>query len=172
MMCIDIEPLTDADEKEKEKKNLEKQKKKKQAQKKKKEQEKKDKAENELQEKAKQQEAELKSILIIFIINFFIIIFGLYSMTYLELEKDVKKEHDTKVLTMSDREKRALAAEKRLLATKGTLSNLLHTCLLVTGVITTCEYCKNEIIGVPFERLEFKYCSTKCVVGHKKVIGR
>lgn len=42
-------------------------------------------------------------------------------MTWLttEIEKDAKVAHDMKVKTMTDREKRAQAAEKRLLASKG-----------------------------------------------------
>jgi len=130
-----IDPLTRADEKKKLEKNREKMKQKKHTQKQKKEQEKEEQKEREAAEKQKLAEEEAAKI-----------------------AKVVAKEHDAKMKNMSDREKRALAAEKRLMASK--------------GVILKCEQCKNEIAGVPFERLEFKYCTTKCVLEHKKIIGR
>mmetsp|Transcript_41404 Transcript_41404/g.130341 ORF Transcript_41404/g.130341 Transcript_41404/m.130341 type:complete len:353 (+) Transcript_41404:728-1786(+) len=60
---------------------------------------------------------------------------------------------------LSDRELRALAAERRL------------------GVTSKhpefeCEMCKVKASSAPFERLGFKYCSTSCVVAHKLQLGK
>jgi hypothetical protein len=54
---------------------------------------------------------------------------------------------------LSEREKRALAAERRLGAAKG------------TGPV--CALCANAITKAPFERLDFKYCSIACLQQHK-----
>jgi len=60
-----------------------------------------------------------------------------------------------------ERERRARAAEQRL-AQLGIAPN---------GPL--CASCQRPLQGlVPFERLEFKYCSTKCVADHRKVLGR
>ena len=60
-----------------------------------------------------------------------------------------------------ERERRARAAEQRMaqlgIAPSGPL----------------CASCQRPLQGlVPFERLEFKYCSTKCVADHRKQIGQ
>lgn len=54
---------------------------------------------------------------------------------------------------LSDREKRALAAERRLGAAKG------------TGPV--CALCALPITKAPFERLDFRYCSLPCLQQHK-----
>jgi hypothetical protein len=59
---------------------------------------------------------------------------------------------------MSEREKRALAAERRLAA--------------MTGKSDCCAWCGKQLITVPFERLNFKYCTTTCVVQHKAELGK
>ncbi|XP_074623468.1 tRNA endonuclease ANKZF1-like [Acropora palmata] len=74
-----------------------------------------------------------------------------------------KKEEEAKgkkaVAALSEREKRALAAEKRFaqqLATKQ------------TGTTSSCQWCCASLdLLVPFERLSFKYCSTACVKAHR-----
>ena len=64
-----------------------------------------------------------------------------------------------------ERERRARAAEQRLGSQQA-----------ASGVVPTgprCTFCERSLQGlVPFERLEFKYCSTKCVAEHRKVINR
>ena len=54
---------------------------------------------------------------------------------------------------LSDREKRALAAERRMGAVKG------------TGPV--CALCALPITKAPFERLQYKYCSSVCLQQHK-----
>ncbi|KAK5576000.1 hypothetical protein RB653_007136 [Dictyostelium firmibasis] len=74
----------------------------------------------------------------------------------LNLVEQLERSRLSKESQLSDREKRALAAERRY----GSTSSLV------------CENCKNSIIGTPFERLTFKYCSTQCVLSHKKSLGK
>lgn len=38
-----------------------------------------------------------------------------------------------------------------------------------SGII--CSFCKKGIVGVPFERLDFKYCSTACVAAHRRALS-
>ena len=84
-----------------------------------------------------------------------------------EAERKKKEEAEAKAAvtkataTMTERERRALAAEKRL----GVTPTLSPTFV--------CENCKKPSCGSsPFERLGYKYCSTACVVEHKKVLGK
>ncbi|TRY99647.1 hypothetical protein DNTS_000108 [Danionella cerebrum] len=86
-------------------------------------------------------------------------------------EKDQKEEKQKKLqeeeekmrfMALSDREKRALAAERRLvqhLATAGgTLSN-----------IRRCFQCGESLLGkIPFEYLEYAFCAPRCVQAHRK----
>eukprot|EP01113_Clastostelium_recurvatum_P013158 TRINITY_DN16919_c0_g1_i1.p1 TRINITY_DN16919_c0_g1~~TRINITY_DN16919_c0_g1_i1.p1 ORF type:complete len:715 (-),score=163.90 TRINITY_DN16919_c0_g1_i1:11-2134(-) len=55
--------------------------------------------------------------------------------------------------SLTDRERRALAAEARFKP-------------------VVCAGCTGPVVGVPFERLEFKYCSTNCLANNMKVITR
>jgi hypothetical protein len=61
---------------------------------------------------------------------------------------------------LSDRERRALAAEERLRA-----QSAPHEARKI------CAFCKAELAPsqVPFTRLEFSYCSTRCVKAHIKL---
>lgn len=56
---------------------------------------------------------------------------------------------------MSDREKRAIAAERRLNVQKGKTSAL-------------CDFCRKAILSVPFERLHYKYDTLGCLQGHTR----
>jgi len=58
-----------------------------------------------------------------------------------------------KINSMSDREKRANAAEARIRPTK-------------------CVTCDTVIASVPFERLTYKYCCIECVKEHKKKLSK
>lgn len=64
-----------------------------------------------------------------------------------------------------EREKRAKAAEMRF-AKIGAAA--------VGGSVSTeekCEMCGTSLVGkVPFERLNFKYCSTECVRKHREIV--
>ncbi|KAJ8971835.1 hypothetical protein NQ317_001548 [Molorchus minor] len=81
-----------------------------------------------------------------------------------EKEKEKKKENQIKrkeqeekdrFLQLSDREKRALAAERRILSQSGT-------------VIARCFLCASDITGkVPFEYLGNRFCTTDCLKAHR-----
>ncbi|XP_026151750.1 ankyrin repeat and zinc finger domain-containing protein 1 isoform X2 [Mastacembelus armatus] len=75
-----------------------------------------------------------------------------------ELEAEEKK----RFASLTDREKRALAAEKRLAeqvaATGVTLSN-----------IKRCWLCGESLLGkIPFQYLEYSFCTPRCVQAHRK----
>ncbi|CAB1346834.1 unnamed protein product [Coregonus sp. 'balchen'] len=76
----------------------------------------------------------------------------------LEMEVEEKK----RFASLSDREKRALAAEKRLAdhkaSTGGDLSNSRR-----------CWQCGESLVGkVPFQYLDFSFCTPRCVQEHRK----
>ncbi|KAM9484640.1 tRNA endonuclease ANKZF1 isoform 1-T3 [Salvelinus alpinus] len=76
----------------------------------------------------------------------------------LEMEAEEKK----KFASLSDREKRAQAAEKRLAehkaSTGGDLSNTRR-----------CWQCGESLVGkVPFQYLDFSFCTPRCVQEHRK----
>ncbi|XP_060522965.1 tRNA endonuclease ANKZF1-like [Cylas formicarius] len=68
-----------------------------------------------------------------------------------------QKEEDEKnrFLNLSDREKRALAAERRILSSSGL-------------VVARCFLCGTDMAGkVPFEYLENRFCSIECLKAHR-----
>lgn len=69
------------------------------------------------------------------------------------LARTAAYERTKRVLNMSEREKRALAAERRL-----------------NPNANTCDNCGKKITGEPFERYSFKYCASECVVEHKRIL--
>ncbi|XP_053482311.1 ankyrin repeat and zinc finger domain-containing protein 1 isoform X2 [Ictalurus furcatus] len=76
--------------------------------------------------------------------------------------EEEEQEEKRRFLALSDREKRALAAERRLAeqvaTTGGTLTN-----------IRRCWQCGESLLGkVPFEYLNYCFCSTRCVQTHRK----
>lgn len=79
-------------------------------------------------------------------------------------QQDVEKKEIDRVVTdrlaklsvLSDREVRARAAEVRMQQAQGTLKG--------------CDNCGQPLTMVPFERLDYKYCSTSCVAQHKKTL--
>lgn len=71
-----------------------------------------------------------------------------------EIVSKAQDEKLNKEVQMSEREKRALAAEKRIAAAQGN--------------VKLCEFCKKPLPLVPFSRLDFQYCTTKCLIAHKK----
>jgi len=72
-----------------------------------------------------------------------------------EAKENLKKQIEEEKL--NEREKRALAAERRLTS--------------LTKSSITCAFCKKNFSSIPFDRLTFKYCSTGCVMSHKKELG-
>ncbi|XP_071529274.1 tRNA endonuclease ANKZF1-like isoform X2 [Panulirus ornatus] len=78
-------------------------------------------------------------------------------------EREAKKEEEEKkrFLELSDREKRAIAAERRFLRKQEEVGAPIP-CLL------RCFMCAKNITGiVPFEYSDNKFCSTKCVKEHR-----
>ncbi|XP_075037096.1 tRNA endonuclease ANKZF1 isoform X2 [Mixophyes fleayi] len=74
-----------------------------------------------------------------------------------EAEEDMKK----KFAALSDREKRALAAERRL-ATQLTKA-------MAGSDVRRCWLCGESLLGkVPFEYLDFSFCSTRCLQEHRR----
>eukprot|EP01133_Synstelium_polycarpum_P012859 gene12859-15101_t len=67
------------------------------------------------------------------------------------LSDQVSRLRMTKDAQLTERERRAIAAEQRLL-----------------GAMKFCSCCAKTIAGTPFERLNHIYCSTACVISHKK----
>uniref|UniRef100_A0A8C3TTI9 Vms1-associating treble clef domain-containing protein n=3 Tax=Catharus ustulatus TaxID=91951 RepID=A0A8C3TTI9_CATUS len=63
---------------------------------------------------------------------------------------------------LSDREKRALAAERRLAA------QLQDTGTTLTN-ISRCWQCGESLVGrIPFHYLDFSFCSTACLQTHRR----
>jgi hypothetical protein len=69
------------------------------------------------------------------------------------LAKEAALERTKRILNMSEREKRALAAERRL-----------------NPSAITCDNCGKAIATEPYEKFSFKYCSSNCVVEHKRIL--
>jgi len=61
--------------------------------------------------------------------------------------------------TLSDRERRALAAERRLGGA------------VTASPVGTCDLCGKAAGGAPFHRLSYNYCSTQCVIAHRAALG-
>jgi len=82
-----------------------------------------------------------------------------------KLDEEQRKiqEEKQRFLQLSDREKRALAAERRI------LSNLSASGLS-TPVLVRCFLCGLDISGkVPFEYNSFKFCTPTCLQKHRKL---
>ncbi|XP_046452229.1 ankyrin repeat and zinc finger domain-containing protein 1-like [Daphnia pulex] len=80
-----------------------------------------------------------------------------------EEEKRKIEEDKARFVALSDREKRALAAERRLLANASVTG-------LATPVLVRCFLCGLDISGkVPFEYNNNKFCSPPCLQKHRKL---
>nr|XP_020647690.1 ankyrin repeat and zinc finger domain-containing protein 1 [Pogona vitticeps]XP_020647692.1 ankyrin repeat and zinc finger domain-containing protein 1 [Pogona vitticeps] len=76
------------------------------------------------------------------------------------LEQEEKEKQHFALL--SDREKRALAAEQRL-------ASQLKDCSASLMNIRRCWLCGKSLLGcVPFHYLDFSFCSTACLQAHRK----
>jgi len=77
----------------------------------------------------------------------------------LERKKEEEEKEKKALQALSEREKRALAAEKRFAQQQAAKQ---------TGITSCCAWCSSSLAGqVPFERLTYKYCSTACVKAHR-----
>ncbi|XP_038045046.1 ankyrin repeat and zinc finger domain-containing protein 1-like [Patiria miniata] len=83
-------------------------------------------------------------------------------------KREAEEEEKRKFASLSDREKRALAAERRFqaqLAVQGA------TATETTQLSNTkrCWLCGTSLVGkVPFEYLDYKFCTIQCVKQHKQ----
>jgi len=76
----------------------------------------------------------------------------------IENAKMAEEKETARFLRLSDREKRALAAERRIAATSS--SNI---------VLLRCFLCGKDITGkVPFTYSEYSFCSPACVRKHRE----
>ncbi|KAK3728093.1 hypothetical protein RRG08_022143 [Elysia crispata] len=76
-------------------------------------------------------------------------------------QREEEKEKE-RFLALSDREKRALAAEKRILQQHDSTSGSAKP------VLSRCWACAIDITGkVPFEYSDYKFCTTKCLREHR-----
>ncbi|XP_009069278.1 PREDICTED: ankyrin repeat and zinc finger domain-containing protein 1 [Acanthisitta chloris] len=73
-----------------------------------------------------------------------------------------EQEEKQRFAALSDREKRALAAERRLAA------QLQDTGTILTN-ISRCWHCGESLLGqIPFHYLDFSFCSTACLQTHRR----
>ncbi|XP_067299655.1 tRNA endonuclease ANKZF1 isoform X2 [Pseudorasbora parva] len=82
-----------------------------------------------------------------------------------KLKKQQEEEEKRRFMALSDREKRALAAERRLaehVATSGVKLTSITT-------IRRCFQCGESLLGkIPFEYLDYSFCTPRCVQAHRK----
>ncbi|XP_016142783.1 ankyrin repeat and zinc finger domain-containing protein 1-like [Sinocyclocheilus grahami] len=79
-----------------------------------------------------------------------------------KLKKQQEEEEKRRFIALSDREKRALAAERRLAEHMATTGVSLTT-------IRRCFQCGESLLGkIPFEYLDYSFCSPRCVQAHRK----
>lgn len=73
-----------------------------------------------------------------------------------------EQEEKQRFAALSDREKRALAAERRLAAQLQDASTTLAN-------ISRCWHCGESLLGrIPFHYLDFSFCSTACLQTHRR----
>ncbi|XP_071803263.1 tRNA endonuclease ANKZF1-like [Asterias amurensis] len=81
-------------------------------------------------------------------------------------KRDLEQEERRRFAALTDREKRAIAAERRLNA-QLTSQNPTGTATLTNT--QRCWLCGNSLAGkVPFEYLDYKFCTIDCVKAHKQ----
>ncbi|XP_057192015.1 ankyrin repeat and zinc finger domain-containing protein 1 isoform X2 [Triplophysa rosa] len=79
-----------------------------------------------------------------------------------KLKKQQEEEEKKKFTALSDREKRALAAERRLAQHMAATGEILNN-------IRRCFQCGESLLGkIPFEYLEYSFCTPRCVQAHRK----
>ncbi|XP_028616459.1 ankyrin repeat and zinc finger domain-containing protein 1 isoform X2 [Grammomys surdaster] len=86
-------------------------------------------------------------------------------------QKEKEQEEQRRFAALSDREKRALAAERRLAAQLGAPSPPVPDSTVVNA--GRCWSCGVSLQGlVPFHYLDFSFCSTRCLQDHRSQAGR
>ncbi|XP_051998516.1 ankyrin repeat and zinc finger domain-containing protein 1 isoform X2 [Xyrauchen texanus] len=79
-----------------------------------------------------------------------------------KLKKQLEEDEKKRFTALSDREKRALAAERRL------AEHVVTTGVTLTN-IKRCFQCGESMLGkIPFEYLDYSFCTPRCVQAHRK----
>lgn len=88
-----------------------------------------------------------------------------------QAEEQREREEQLRFAALSDREKRALAAERRLAAQLGAPSPATPDPAVVNA--RRCWSCGASLQGlVPFHYLDFSFCSTRCLQDHRGRAGK
>ncbi|XP_038196268.1 ankyrin repeat and zinc finger domain-containing protein 1 isoform X2 [Arvicola amphibius] len=86
-------------------------------------------------------------------------------------QEEQEQEEQRRFAALSDREKRALAAERRLAAQLGAPSPSVPDSAV--GKAGRCWSCGVSLQGlIPFHYLDFSFCSTRCLRDHRSQAGR
>lgn len=86
-------------------------------------------------------------------------------------QEEQEQEEQRRFAALSDREKRALAAERRLAAQLGAPSPPVPDSAVASA--GRCWSCGVSLQGlIPFHYLDFSFCSTRCLRDHRSQAGR
>ncbi|XP_054334598.1 tRNA endonuclease ANKZF1 isoform X7 [Pongo pygmaeus] len=86
-------------------------------------------------------------------------------------QEEREREEQRRFAALSDREKRALAAECRLAAQLGAPTSPIPDSAIVNT--RRCWSCGASLQGLtPFHYLDFSFCSTRCLQDHRRQAGR
>ncbi|XP_048200667.1 LOW QUALITY PROTEIN: ankyrin repeat and zinc finger domain-containing protein 1 [Perognathus longimembris pacificus] len=86
-------------------------------------------------------------------------------------QEEREREEQRRFASLSDREKRALAAERRLAAQLGAPSPPIPDSAVISA--GRCWSCGASLQGlVPFHYLDFSFCSTRCLRDHRNRAGK
>uniref|UniRef100_A0A2R9AQV1 tRNA endonuclease ANKZF1 n=1 Tax=Pan paniscus TaxID=9597 RepID=A0A2R9AQV1_PANPA len=86
-------------------------------------------------------------------------------------QEEREREEQRRFAALSDREKRALAAERRLAAQLGAPTSPIPDSAIVNT--RRCWSCGASLQGLtPFHYLDFSFCSTRCLQDHRRQAGR
>lgn len=79
------------------------------------------------------------------------------------LRREAEEAEKKRFAALSDREKRAMAAERRLAAQINLAKETAGT------DVRRCWQCGESLLGkIPFEYLEFSFCTTRCLQEHRR----
>uniref|UniRef100_A0A2I2YQS1 tRNA endonuclease ANKZF1 n=2 Tax=Hominidae TaxID=9604 RepID=A0A2I2YQS1_GORGO len=86
-------------------------------------------------------------------------------------QEEREREEQRRFAALSDREKRALAAERRLAAQLGAPTSPVPDSAIANA--RRCWSCGASLQGLtPFHYLDFSFCSTRCLQDHRRQAGR
>lgn len=87
-------------------------------------------------------------------------------------EQEMREQEERRhFAALSDREKRALAAERRLAAQLGAPGPQIPDPAIVS--VRRCWSCGTSLQGlIPFHYLDFSFCSTRCLQDHRRQAGK